>query len=119
MMDVTGIGEASSAVKGILGMFFADKTEEEKAKIAMAIQMVQAQTDTNKAEAASSSTFVAGWRPFVGWVCGSGFAVQFVLGPLLEWGSALVNHPLKFPPLDLGTMMPLLFGMLGLGGMRT
>ena len=50
---------------------------------------------------------------------GAGFAVQFVVGPLGEWASALAGHPVKFPQMDLGTMMPLLFGMLGLGAYRT
>jgi len=75
--------------------------------------------DINKAEAASSSVFVSGWRPAIGWICGAGFAVQFVIGPLAEWISALANHPIKFPQMDTGTMMPLLLGMLGLGGLRT
>ena len=80
---------------------------------------LQGQLETNKAEAASNSIFVAGWRPFVGWVCGCGFGVQFVIGPIFEWLSGMAGHPVKFPTLDLGTMMPLLLGMLGLGGMRS
>ena len=44
---------------------------------------------------------------------------QFVVGPVGEWISALAGHPVKFPQMDLGTMMPLLFGMLGLGAYRT
>ena len=77
------------------------------------------QLDINKAEAANPSVFVSGWRPFIGWVCGSGFAIQFVIGPIAEWGSAVYGHPVKFPQMDTGTMMPLLLGMLGLGGLRT
>ena len=73
----------------------------------------------NKEEAANPNVFVSGWRPFIGWVCGSGFAIQFVIGPLAEWGSAVYGHPVKFPQMDMGTMMPLLAGMLGLGVMRT
>ena len=55
----------------------------------------------------------------MGWTCGAGFAVQFVVGPVGEWISALAGHPVKFPQTDLGTKMPLLFGMLGLGAYRT
>jgi hypothetical protein len=77
------------------------------------------QMEINKVEAASSSLFVSGWRPSIGWICGAGFAVQFVVGPLAEWGAALAGHPVKFPQMDTGTMMPLLLGMLGLGGLRT
>ena len=50
---------------------------------------------------------------------GSVLADQGVIGPLAEWGSSLAGHPVKFPQMDTGTMMPLLLGMLGLGGLRT
>lgn len=83
------------------------------------LAQIVGQMDINKAEAASPHLFVAGWRPFIGWVCGSGFAVQFVIGPMGEWASALAGHQVNFPQMDLGTMMPLLFGMLGLGAYRT
>ena len=83
------------------------------------LSIIAGQLDINKAEAANPNAFVSGWRPFIGWVCGVGFGVQFVFGPLAEWGSALYGHPIKFPPMDTGTMMPLLLGMLGLGGLRT
>lgn len=83
------------------------------------LAQISGQMEINKVEAASSSLFVSGWRPSIGWICGAGFAVQFVVGPLAEWGSALAGHPVKFPQMDTGTMMPLLLGMLGLGGLRT
>lgn len=118
-MDITGIGALAESAKGIIGMFFPDKTETEKAQLAASLAILQSQTDTNRAEASSPSMFVAGWRPFIGWICGAGFGVQFVAGPLFEWGAGLFGHPIKFPQMDLGTMMPLLLGMLGLGGMRT
>ena len=83
------------------------------------LTQIAGQMEINKVEAASSSIFVSGWRPSIGWICGAGFAVQFVIGPLAEWGSSLAGHPVKFPQMDTGTMMPLLLGMLGLGGLRT
>ena len=83
------------------------------------LAQITGQMEINKVEAASSSLFVSGWRPSIGWVCGAGFAVQFIVGPLAEWGAALAGHPVKFPQMDTGTMMPLLLGMLGLGGLRT
>ena len=45
--------------------------------------------------------------------------MQFVVGPVGEWICALAGHPVKFPQMDLETMIPLLFGMLGLGAYRT
>jgi Holin of 3TMs, for gene-transfer release len=119
-LDIAGIGAVASLAENVIGRFFPDKTEEERAKLAAALTELQGQLDTNKVEASSDSMFVAGWRPFVGWVCGSGFAIQFVVGPLLQWLSTVIGgKPIIFPPLDLGTMMPLLLGMLGLGGMRS
>ena len=118
-LDLTGIGAVASVAGGIIDRFFPDKTAEQKAQFAAALTELQGQLDINRAEAASNSMFVAGWRPFVGWVCGVGFGVQFCSGPLLEWLASLAGHPVKFPSLDLGAMMPLLLGMLGLGGMRS
>lgn len=83
------------------------------------LQAMAAQLEVNKAEASHPSMLVAGWRPAVGWVCVSGFAIQFVVGPLAVWGSMLIGRPTQFPQLDMSTMLPMLAGMLGLGGLRT
>lgn len=84
-----------------------------------AVAMANAQSDVNKVEAASTDPFVARWRPFIGWVCGMGLGVQFLIGPLLTWAAGLLGHPVTFPALDMSTLLTLLLGMLGLGGMRT
>lgn len=83
------------------------------------LAQIQTQTDTNKIEAANSSIFVAGWRPFIGWICGTGVGCNYVGTWFVNTISALFGHPLHVPPMDLSEMMPLLIGMLGLGGMRT
>lgn len=83
------------------------------------LQLALAQSDINKIEAASSDPFTSGWRPFIGWVCGVGFATQFVIGPWGTWIAALNDKPIPFPQMDVATMMPLLFGMLGLGAFRS
>lgn len=67
----------------------------------------------------ASSRFATGWRPFMGWVCGAGFALQYVLGPLLEWAAAVAGHPVGFPQADMAAMAPLLGALLGLGAYRT
>lgn len=90
----------------------------ELAKLAADVQLSTNQTNVNIEEAKSSSLFIAGWRPFIGWVCGAGFAVQ-VLGPLAEWIATLAGHPVKFPELDFSIMGSTLAGILGLGTMRT
>ena len=78
-----------------------------------------AQADVNKTEAASTSGFRAGWRPFIGWTCGAGLCVQFLVAPLATWVAGLVGHPLAFPTLDMATLMPLVLGMLGLTAARS
>lgn len=118
-MSLTGIGEVAEAAASIVKQFFPDKSEQERQQFAMALTVMQGQMATNTAEAANPSTFVSGWRPFVGWVCGAGFAMQFVVGPLLTWGSTLYGKPITLPPLDIETLLTLLAGMLGLGGLRT
>lgn len=78
-----------------------------------------AQMEVNKAEAASGSLFVAGWRPFVGWVCAAGCAWNWIGLPVGVFVVALAGRNLDLRPADLSEMLPLLLGMLGMGGMRT
>jgi len=77
------------------------------------------QMSVNTEEAKSTSLFIAGWRPFIGWVCGVAFAINFVVGPLGVFGAALIGKTVVFPTLALSEMMPVLLGMLGLGAYRT
>ena len=79
----------------------------------------QAQARINQVEAGSSSLFVSGWRPAIGWTCAAAFAWSYALGPLLSWGAGLAGYPVALPVLDLSGMMPVLMGMLGMGGMHT
>jgi hypothetical protein len=79
-----------------------------------------AQIEVNKTEAQHSTVFVSGWRPFLGWTCGLGFAMNFLIAPIGTFLTAVSGYPeIIFPQADLSTMMPVLLGMLGLGGMRT
>lgn len=78
------------------------------------------QIAVNLQEAKSDKLWVSGWRPFVGWVCGSALAWQFVIQPFLVFFIAWYEWQLPpLPALDTGSLMALLMGMLGLGGMRT
>ena len=80
------------------------------------------QLAVNQQEAASQSVFVAGWRPFIGWVCGSAFAWSFVLQPAYVTILASFGHPVlqqNLPVLDFIQIQPVLYGMLGLGALRT
>jgi hypothetical protein len=105
--------------KTVVQTIWPDKSDEEKQKLAAALAIVQGQIQTNQAEAASPNVFTSGWRPFVGWVCGAALAYQYILRPLVAWAFAMAGHPLpEMPGLD-DTLWELLFGMLGLGSLRT
>lgn len=118
-MDITGLGTAAEAAKSIIGMFFPDKTESEKAQLAGSLALIQAQTDTNKVEAGNPSVFVSGWRPAIGWVCGAACAWNWIGLPVAKFAMLALGHPLAVSPADISEMMPILLGMLGLGGLRT
>lgn len=78
------------------------------------------QMDINKIEAASPDFFRGGWRPAVGWVCVTGLGVTFIVRPLLPWLVGLTGAEVPpIPSLEIGELTGLLFGMLGLGGLRT
>ena len=81
--------------------------------------VVQGQLDINKVEAANPSVWVSGWRPFIGWVCGSACAWNWIGLPIAKMALILADHPLDLAPANLTEMMPVLLGMLGLGGLRT
>ena len=79
-----------------------------------------AQIEVNAAEAASGSLFKGGWRPFVGWVCGVAFCYHFVLQPVIIFVVALVGIEIpELPEFDMGTLLTVLGGMLGIGSLRT
>lgn len=118
-MDITGLGAVADLAGTVISKIWPDKTEQEKAEIAAAVMVVQGQIDTNKEEAKSSSVFVAGWRPFIGWVCGVACAWNWIGLPIAKLGLAVAGHPLDIKPADLTEMLPILIGMLGLGGLRT
>jgi len=113
-------------VGDVLDRFFPNKEEKERAEREIAAKLTEhlakidlAQLEVNKAEAASRNIFVAGWRPFVGWTCGMALAYTYVIQPILIFGLAHYGYWVDLPPLDMSTMMPVLLGMLGLGGLRS
>lgn len=81
------------------------------------LQVSLAQADINKVEAAGGF-FKSGWRPGAGWVCVIGLGYQFLAQPLLTWMSSVRGWPIP-PVLQIGDLMTLLFGMLGLGALRS
>lgn len=77
------------------------------------------QIEVNKVEAAHASLFVAGWRPFIGWVGGVGLAYSFVLAPFIEFIARANGYVQEMPMPEAGTLLTLVLAMLGVGGMRS
>ena len=113
-------------VTGLLDKFIEDK--DQKAKLAHDIatmsqrhaqQLALAQIKVNEAEASSGSLFKGGWRPFVGWVCGVAFCYHFIIQPLIVFIVALTGTTIPdLPSFDMGTLLTVLGGLLGIGGLR-
>jgi len=124
---VSIISSLIGPVTGILDKVIEDK--DQKAQLAHEIatmsdthaqQALLSQLEINKAEAASGSLFKGGWRPFIGWTSGVAFAYHFVLQPLLVFvlTASGVDLP-DLPEFDMSTLLTVLGGMLGIGGLRS
>ena len=115
------VGGASAQPIEAIGNVF-DKlftSDEERAQADAVMEKLRQQPGTlqvelNKIEAQHRSVFVAGWRPFIGWVCGAGLANVFLVNPWIQWWT---GNPGPQMPLD--AMMTLVVSLLGLGAMRT
>ena len=115
------------AVSGILDKFVPDADTKNKLAHEIATmsekhaqEALLAQLEINKAEAASGSLFKGGWRPAVGWVCAIAFAYHFILKDLIIFGATFAGLELpEMPEFDMGTLLTVLGGMLGIGSLRT
>ena len=109
-------------VSKILDKFVADKDLKAKLQHELNTELHKAnmaQLEVKKVEAAHKNMFVAGWRPFVGWCCASALAYHFILQPILVFVLSLSGYQVALPEFDMSSLMTVLLGMLGLGGMRT
>lgn len=128
-MGIPIIGDIINAAKDIVSEVVVDKDKQIEANIKLRelelkseelyAQQLAGQVEINKVEAAHDSTFVAGWRPFIGWVSGFGVAWTFVVAPFVEWISRLAGWKGAMPELDTGQLMALVTAMLGVAGYRT
>jgi phenylpyruvate tautomerase PptA (4-oxalocrotonate tautomerase family) len=125
MLDL--LGKLVDPVSNILDKVVEDK--DQKARLAHEIatmaerhaqELARGQIEINKEEAKSRNIFIAGWRPFVGWTCGLALFWHFLGLPvtLFVTGWFDLQHP-PLPEFDMQSLMTVLLGMLGLGGMRT
>jgi CheY-like chemotaxis protein len=120
------ISSLVAPVSGLLDKFIEDKDQRallahEIATLAekQAQEQIVEQIKTNQIEAAHQSMFVAGWRPAVGWVCALAMLLNFILIPFINLGMEFAGQDIRLDLIEMDTMMPVLLGMLGLGGMRS
>ena len=132
-MGITISDPVSSIVGGLLNIgsqvidrLFPDPVKAAEAKLELLkmqqsgdLAIIAGQMDINKVEAGNSSTFVAGWRPFIGWVCGAACAWNWIGISVANTVLTLIQYQVVLKPADISEMFPVLIGMLGLGGLRT
>jgi len=101
-----------------LGEFAKDLREAIKGKEIdpdKMMELVKVQSEINKMEAQHRSVFVAGWRPFIGWICGVALLYNFIIRDVIAWASPNIMPP----AIQMDQLITILLGMLGLGGLRT
>lgn len=113
-------------IGSLFDKIFPDKTKADEAKAKLIelqmngeLQSLLGQLEINKEEAKSSSLLVSGWRPFIGWVCGSAFATHYIAIPVLNFFVVLNGHTPVNVAFDMSTLLTVLGGLLGLGTLRT
>jgi len=111
-----GLLKGGNGRKSVAGNLAWEIREAIKGKELDPNEIIELQTKINEIEAGHRTVFVAGWRPFIGWVCGVALAYNFVIRDLFIWITKTADAP---PALQMEHLMTVLLGMLGLGGLRT
>ena len=113
-------------VTGLLDKFIEDKDQKNKLAHEIATmadkhshEIATAHIEVNKEEAKSRSWWIAGWRPACGWICTLAMGYHFIIQPLLIFFLAIFGLKMDIPSFDMDTLMTVLLGMLGLGGLRS
>ncbi len=117
-----GIDDAIAEGLKILNKFVPDPVEKQKAESELRNALLawdQSQNLVNQEEAKNANIFVSGWRPAIGWVCSLALLYQYLLLPFILWGCIIFNVSIPKPPALDETLWQLMFGLLGLGGLRT
>jgi len=127
ILDITPLGAVLDIGGKLIDKFWPDPATRDAAKLEMfkaqqsgELQLLANETDLAKAQIAvnladsqSGNFWQSGWRPYIGWICGTGLGYQFLVYPILvAWVPKIVQ-------LDMGTLLTLLGGLLGLGALRT
>jgi hypothetical protein len=125
VIDMSLVASLIEPVTSLLDKFIEDKDQKNALAHEIATmsqkyaqESALAQIAVNKTEAAGN-WFQSGWRPATGWVCVLGMAGNFLIIPCANFVLALLESTIVVPLIPLDTMLPVLLGMLGLGGLRT
>lgn len=127
------VSAVAGLVSGVIARVWPDPVEREKAQAALEaakqsgalaevsekFRLDLEQARANTAEARSSSVWVAGWRPAVGWICAGALAWQWIVLPLLQSAAALLHFAFVAPAIDAARLDSLLMALLGLGSLHT
>lgn len=116
--DVSGIGAVSGFLKDIADKIWPDPAERDQYLLKaqeLDNQLAQGQAAVNQVEAASNRLFVSGWRPWIGWCCGTAFVWSHIIQPIVVFIMTANGHPIALPALD-NTGDNILLGILGVNG---
>jgi hypothetical protein len=114
-------------VTGLLDKFIEDKDQKNKLAFDLATmadnhaqELAKGQLAINAEEAKSRNIFVSGWRPSVGWCCSLALFAHFLVFPTMDVVTAYMGiEAVAYPSFDMDSLMTVLLGLLGLGGMRS
>ena len=95
------------------------KQKGDLAQLNAMVASLQGQLRINAVEAAHKSIFVAGWRPFIGWVGGVSLAYAGIVEPIMRFIATVAGYEGDFPLIETASTITILMGMLGIGGMRS
>ena len=119
------LGSVFELGKSLIERLFPDPQKKAEAELELLkltqsgdLQKVMAQLQINANEAQHQSIWVAGWRPFIGWISGVGFAYAAVFNYVLTWVASIKGWPAP-PVIDTELLLIVLGGILGLGTLRT
>lgn len=121
-----GFDDAIAEGIKVINKFIPDKNQAAQAEIEYRsallnadTKLAEAQIEVNQVEAANTNVFVSGWRPFIGWTCGFALFYHYITLPFLMFICAMLKYDIVLPKFDMDSLLTLLFGLLGLGAMRT
>lgn len=121
-MGLPIIGDIIGVVGNVIEKIVPDKGKAAEMKHEIAMSLVSSdlgQMAINQQEASHPNVFVSGWRPAVGWVCVFALFFNYILSPLAGWACAIWYPEVSIPTLDISELLTLLFGLLGMGTLRS